>query len=339
MTNQQSAPTVSVIVPVYNLENYVDSCLRSVEQQTFGCWETVVVDDGSTDGSWDAIQRHAAADARIVGVHTENQGVARARETALAHACGRYICFLDGDDWWEPDMLERMVAAIEDGDGYDIVCCGFTRVASTYRTSMPERLSGATMNRDAFLQNIVAHRVMPSLWSKIYRRTLFVDSLHHYVMPMGQDLLLNLQIACGVSRVRVIDYVGYNYLQRAGSSIHTNRLTFDYCRKFGECVADIFSRNAGSIDPQQAEFLQIVSDLWWYIGYVSKSRNDWMGCEEFARRLHERAPRHWRALRSIFPRRQLLLFRLDRRRALRPLVIVLSTVYRWAESIERRLTR
>ena len=161
----------------------------------------------------------------------------------------------------------------------------------------------------------------------------------HYVMPMGQDLLLNLQIACGVSRVRVIDYVGYNYLQRAGSSIHTNRLTFDYCRRFAECVADIFSRNAGILDPQQAEFLQIVSDLWWYVGYVSKSRNRWMGREEFARRLHEKAPRHWRALRSIFPRRQLLLFRLDRRRALRPLVVILSTVYRWGESIERRLTR
>ncbi|MDE7078471.1 MAG: glycosyltransferase [Alistipes sp.] len=334
-----SEPAVSVVIPVYNLESYVACCLDSVRRQTFAGFEAIVVDDGSTDGSWDIVRRYADADARIVAVHTQNQGVARARETALSRVRGRYVCFLDSDDWWEPDMLERMVAAIEEGEGYDVVCCGFTRVASTYRTSMPERLSGATMNRDAFLQNIVAHRVMPSLCSKIYRRTLFVDSLHHYVMPMGQDLLLNLQIACGASRVRVIDYVGYNYLQRAGSSIHTNRLTFDYCRRFAECVADIFSRNAGILDPQQAEFLQIVSDLWWYVGYVSKSRNRWVGREEFARRLHEKAPRHWRALRSIFSRRQLLLFRLDRRRALRPLVVVLSTVYRWGESIERRLTR
>ncbi len=114
ISEETSEPVVSIIVPVYNLEAYVDRCLESVAGQTFGRFEAIVVDDGSCDGSWATIQRHAAADARIVAVHKENQGVARARETALAHVRGRYVCFLDGDDWWEPDMLERMVAAIEE---------------------------------------------------------------------------------------------------------------------------------------------------------------------------------------------------------------------------------
>ena len=68
-----------------------------------------------------------------------------------------------------------------------------------------------------FLQSVVGHEIMPALWSKIYRRELFGESLCHYPMPMGQDLLLNLQIGCRVARVRTIDYVGYNYMQRAGS--------------------------------------------------------------------------------------------------------------------------
>lgn len=333
-----SEPLVSVIIPVYNLESYVGRCLDSVAGQTFGRFEALVVDDGSADGSWAAIRRHAAADARIVAIHTENRGVARARETALARVRGRYVCFLDGDDWWEPDMLERMVAAIGEDEGCDLVCCGYTRVSRTYRTAVPERCLGG-MDGDAFLQRLVGHRIMPSLWSKIYRRELFDESLCHYPMPMGQDLLLNMQLACRVSRVRIIDYTGYNYLQRAGSSIHRNKLTFDYCKRFAGCVDDIFARNAGSLDPQQAEFLSLVSGVRWYVSYISKSRNSWRGSDEFARKLHETAPRHWKALRTIFSGKQLLLFRLDRRRALRPAVIALSTVFRWGESIERRLAR
>ena len=141
---------------------------------------------------------------------------------------------------------------------------------------------------------------MPALWSKIYRRELFGESLCHYPMPMGQDLLLNLQIGCRVARVRIIDYVGYNYLQRAGSSIHRNKLTFDYCKKFAECVDDIFARNAGAVAPERAEFLSLVSGLWWYVGYISKSSNSWRGSDEFAKKLHEMAPRYRKALRTIF---------------------------------------
>lgn len=180
---------------------------------------------------------------------------------------------------------------------------------------------------------------MPALWSKIYRRELFGESLCHYPMPMGQDLLLNLQIGCRVARVRIIDYVGYNYLQRAGSSIHRNKLTFDYCKKFAECVDDIFVRNAGAVTPEQAEFLSLVSGVRWYVSYISKSSNSWRGSDELAKKLHEMAPRYRKALRTIFSGKQLLLFRLDRRRALRPAVIALSTVFRWGESIKRRLSR
>lgn len=338
ISEETSEPVVSIIVPVYNLEAYVDRCLESVAGQTFGRFEAIVVDDGSCDGSWAAIQRHAAADARIVAVHKENQGVARARETALAHVRGRYVCFLDGDDWWEPDMLERMVVAIEEEGDCDMVCCGYTRVSRTYRTAVPERNLGV-MDGDVFLQSVVGHEIMPALWSKIYRRELFDESLCHYPMPMGQDLLLNLQIGCRVARVRIIDYVGYNYLQRAGSSIHRNKLTFDYCKKFAECVDDIFARNAGAVAPERAEFLSLVSGLWWYVGYISKSSNSWRGSDELAKKLHETAPRHWKALRTIFSGKQLLLFRLDRWRALRPAVIALSTVFRWGESIKRRLSR
>lgn len=95
---EKSKPAVSVIIPVYNLENYLDTCLDSVGRQTYGDFEAIVVDDGSTDGSQAVARRHAERDARIVVVRTVNQGTARARETGIRHAQGDYIFIEVGDE-------------------------------------------------------------------------------------------------------------------------------------------------------------------------------------------------------------------------------------------------
>lgn len=101
------SPEVSVIIPAYNLEGYLDTCLQSVLAQTLGNFEAIVVDDGSTDGTPGLLRRYAERDPRIIVVSTPNRGVARARETGIARAQGKYIAFLDGDDFWEPRMLEE----------------------------------------------------------------------------------------------------------------------------------------------------------------------------------------------------------------------------------------
>lgn len=119
------SPEVSVIIPAYNLEGYLDTCLQSVLTQTLGNFEAIVVDDGSTDGTPGLLCRYAERDPRIIVVSTPNRGVARARETGIARARGKYIAFLDGDDFWEPRMLEEMTASIGQNGGYDIVCCNF----------------------------------------------------------------------------------------------------------------------------------------------------------------------------------------------------------------------
>lgn len=101
------SPEVSVIIPAYNLEGYLDTCLQSVLAQTLGNFEAIVVDDGSTDGTPGLLRRYAERDPRIIVVSTPNRGVARARETGIARAQGKYIAFLDGDDFWEPRMCWR----------------------------------------------------------------------------------------------------------------------------------------------------------------------------------------------------------------------------------------
>lgn len=171
------SPEVSVIIPAYNLEGYLDTCLQSVLTQTLGNFEAIVVDDGSTDGTPGLLCRYAERDPRIIVVSTPNRGVARARETGIARARGKYIAFLDGDDFWEPRMLEEMTASIGQNGGYDIVCCNFKRVCKTYqaiyRESRTEDMEGLE-----FLEATLRHSIWVTLWGKLYRRELFNNGLN-----------------------------------------------------------------------------------------------------------------------------------------------------------------
>lgn len=325
-------PKVSIIVPVYNVEDYIDACLDSVERQTFADFEAIVIDDGSTDGSWEAVRRHAAADSRLVTIRTENRGVARARERALSEARGTWVAFLDGDDVWEPDMLEQLVAA---SDGYDIVCCDYKRISPSYETPV-RAVHRDDLSGDDFLMRMLAVSESVALWARIYRRGLF-EGLRHYPMRQGQDLLLNMQVGCRRPRVHHIDYVGYGYVQRAGSSIR-RKPDFDYCCEFAARVSEILTAPEAGLG-ERAEFLRLLNAVWWYAGYVSRGSNPWKGGMPFAAWVREGVVRYRSELRPHHAAVRLTMIRLDGCRWLRPLVIAAGTVLRWKSSLERRMTR
>ena len=118
-------PQVSVIIPVYNAEAYLHDCLRSILMQTMPDIEVLIIDDGSTDGSFALMQQYAKTDSRVRSVHQQNAGPSRARNAGIAMAQGRYIAFVDADDWLEEDMCQRMLKVA--GNDADIVF-GNTRV-------------------------------------------------------------------------------------------------------------------------------------------------------------------------------------------------------------------
>lgn len=327
-------PAVSVIIPVYNLAPYIGACLASVAAQTFGDFEAVVVDDGSTDDSLFLIRSYAAFDGRIRVVATPNQGVAQARKEGIARASGRYICFLDGDDMWEPDILKNLVEAIGRNGGCDIVCCNYKRVRASYESPVRE-IRTADMSGFDFLEATLSHTIAANVWGRIYRREFFDAQLHHYPLPLGEDTLINIQIGCRRPRVRFIDYVGYGYRQRSGSA-NRSGLTVEYCECFAGIVSEILSRCPGLSEDQQV-FFPLLSRVRWYLVYINKSRSPWAGNTGYARQIHALAGQYGARLRQYYRRGDLLLLRLDRSKWLRSAAVALATLMRWDKSLHRRM--
>lgn len=116
-------PRISIIIPVYNVEKYIRTCIDSILRQTYTDYEIIIVDDGSTDQTGLICDEYERLNAKIHVMHQENQGQSAARNLAIHMACGEYITFIDGDDWISDDYLEQMIAAI-DKTGADVSICG-----------------------------------------------------------------------------------------------------------------------------------------------------------------------------------------------------------------------
>ena len=125
VTQANSRPTISIVIPVFNAEDTLDECIESLKAQTFGDWEAVCVNDGSRDGSLVKLQRFAEEDARIRVFTQENAGPSAARNTALDAARGEIVMFLDCDDWYEPNACETVRHAFRDNE-VDIMAFGAT---------------------------------------------------------------------------------------------------------------------------------------------------------------------------------------------------------------------
>ena len=281
------------------------------------------------------LQKFGKGNPDVMVVSPDVGGVARARETALERARGRYVTFLDGDDLFEPEMLQRLVDEIE-RSACDVVCCDYKRISSSYEAPVRAGRTGE-MSGLEFLEALLCNEVWGGLWGKLYRRSLFDGTIRHYPLRLWQDSAVNIQLFSRNPRVRFIDYVGYGYVQRAGSSNHS-RLDFDYCRLYCETVSAELRRRDAEL-AGRADYLATLSTLRVYLTYFCKSRNPWAGDSDLARNLRRDVARYRREVRRHYSAARLALLDLDRWHALRPLVVLIVTLLRWRKSLERRLSR
>ena len=211
-------PLLSVIVPVYNVENYLKKCVNSILNQTFTDYEVLLIDDGSTDDSSAICDDFATSDSRIKVFHQINGGLSAARNKGIAESTGKYLSFIDSDDWIDKDMFENMLSRINADNEIDIVVCGHRVVTE----------SGITIETVAFSENqlfdreeattlILKDDLMPSFaWNKIYRKSLF-NNIAFPIDRIYEDTATIYKIFNLSRHVYVINNVYYNYLRRSNS--------------------------------------------------------------------------------------------------------------------------
>jgi len=212
---------ISVIIPVYNTENYIKRCIDSVCSQTYGNIEIIAVDDGSTDNSGAVLDELAEKDRRIVVIHKENGGVSSARAEGVYAATGDYIGFVDGDDTIDPDMYEILLKNLLDSNA-DISHCGFRMIVGErtdyyYNTDKYIVCSG----EDAAVMLTEGSLIEPALVTKLFKSELIKKACRNKVLDgisYLEDLLLNY-ITFSESHITVFqDVCKYNYIVRANSA-------------------------------------------------------------------------------------------------------------------------
>ncbi len=211
---------ISIIIPAYNIEQYLPSTLDSVLAQTYENIEIVVVNDGSQDGTGKILDRYAAQDSRVRAIHKENGGVTSARLRGVAEATGAWIGFVDGDDLIEPNMYEQL---LENARKYsaDISHCGYqmvfpSRVDYYYNTGKL-----VEQDHDAGLRDLISGGLVePGLWNKLYRRTLFegLTEKMDFSIKTNEDVLMNYWLFMESQKSVFEDVCPYHYVLRPGSA-------------------------------------------------------------------------------------------------------------------------
>ena len=211
---------ISIILPIFNVEQYLPKCLDSIANQTYKNFEVFLVDDGSTDGSGKICDEFSLKDKRFKTIHQANSGISAARNVGLALASGEYITFADGDDYLHPQMLETLLQTAKQ-TGCELSMVGCKRV---YGNNTQEEIKIGIMrilNQEEIICNIFEMKtpdeikILYPVWNKLYHKKLIKDIRFNNVV--SQDLDFNLRI------FMILEKIGYNntplyyYFQRSDS--------------------------------------------------------------------------------------------------------------------------
>lgn len=242
-------PLVSIILPVYNAQNHLARCVGSICAQTYRNLEIIILNDGSKDQSLPVCEEFRSKDSRILLVDKENSGVSDTRNLGLKLACGKYVQFVDSDDYLDPDFTEHLVTAAEENEA-DLVIAPYKMVIPA-GASKPEQVLGkiqdelgvmsvarppevreygflpaGVYDKDTFALRLMdkpASYFYSVLWNKLYRRDILTGNDIQFVSEMrwAEDLVFNLRYIQYAERFVSIAQAGYSYVQNPQSICHT----------------------------------------------------------------------------------------------------------------------
>ncbi len=219
---------LSIIVPIYNAEQYLIQCIESIINQTYDNLQIIFVDDGSTDSSLEICNFYAQKDKRIVIVQKENGGVVSARKAGVKAANGKMIGFVDADDWIEPDYFENMMAIFMETNA-DIVAGGHFHDIGESSVKVLNHVSVGLHETRAILDQLIysgefyEYGITPQLYTKIIRSDILKatqESVDERIQ-CGEDAAVTYPSVLKAKRLYVTDFCGYHYVQHQGSMTKT----------------------------------------------------------------------------------------------------------------------
>ncbi len=222
---------VSVIVPAYNVKKFIGECVKSITAQTYKNIEVVIVDDGSSDGTFEMCQRLADEDSRIKLIRNDHCGVSRARNAGLDNSAGDYIMSVDSDDIIAPDMIETLYNKLKE-TGADVVACGCSYISEQgeHLNDFPPPRERVLSGRDALEardNGVGANAMIASPCAKLTKREVYAGKRYKEGI-VYEDMHLMPYLYFDVQRFVIIPYCGYKYRQREGSIMHRKESEREY---------------------------------------------------------------------------------------------------------------
>lgn len=236
-------PLISVIVPIYKVEKYLNRCVESIVNQTYRNLEIILVDDGSPDNCPQICDNWAGKDNRIKVVHKENGGLSDARNAGMPFATGEIISFIDSDDWIELNMFDIMLNRMQN-DNSDMVSCGVKWVEEDGSIIRNDTVSQDEVleTQSAMKELINDNKLKQHVWNKLYKFSLVKD-IPFEKGKYHEDVFWSYQIVGRAKKVSIVKNSFYNYVQRANSimgesysakrldALDANRLRCEYMKE------------------------------------------------------------------------------------------------------------
>lgn len=202
------SPEISVIIPVYNAEEYLRECLDSILVQNFTNFEVLLINDGSTDTSGDICNEYAAKDSRFKVFHQKNAGVSAARNLGMDHANGEWITFVDSDDW----ISQNYFAAVQSEGNEDWILLNIDRfIGGLQRNHLVFAANNFSLSD--FLENYTVYPHFPAPWAKFFRKNIVAQHhlRFHEQLSFGEDALFNLEYLRSCKYIRTFPQAKYFY--------------------------------------------------------------------------------------------------------------------------------
>ena len=233
---------ISIIVPVYNVEQYLEECIVSLVNQTYKNIEIIIINDGSTDLSGELCEKFAKYDERIKVIHKKNAGLGLARNTGLEYVNGKYVTFMDSDDFADSDLIEKLYTSIISNDA-DTCIGGFKRVNDDKNILYEEIYENTTYDRDGVVNNLLirmlgscpekSDAIRMSVWNVLFSVEIIRNNNLKFCSErkfISEDLMFDIDYYLYSNKVNVINSNSYNY------RVNSNSLTMKYrSDKFIKC--------------------------------------------------------------------------------------------------------